>query len=80
MDIFQEMQQAGVEIDNHESDLYVPVTDVTRAIVARFEFKQSVTTFQNQITGTLWYDIPFAYTPFWESKQAIAAKQEARPE
>lgn len=80
MDIFQEMQQAGVKISNHYSDLYVPVTEVTREIVARYGPKVNFNTFKNQITGKLCYDIPTAYTPYWESKQVTAAKHEARRE
>ena len=28
MSIYEEMKAAGVEFDHHESDLYVPVTEV----------------------------------------------------
>lgn len=68
MDIYKEMQSTGVEIASHESDLYVPVTAATRAIVDRYTSRDIVTTFTDQATGKLWFDIPFAYTPFWEAK------------
>jgi hypothetical protein len=61
MTIYEKMKAAGVEIAHHESDLYVPVNDVTTAIVKDYEFASIVTKFFDNITHTLWYDIPFAY-------------------
>jgi hypothetical protein len=69
MDIYKEMLAAGVLIESHQSDMYVPVTEVTRAIVARYEYRTNVTTFIHQISGAHSYDIPFAYSPFWEAKR-----------
>ena len=62
----------GVEIDHHESDLYVPVNDVTQRIIEAYEFKSNVQRFVSQIDRTLWYDIPFAYDPFWLRGEAEA--------
>jgi hypothetical protein len=77
--IYQQLVAAGVEIDHHESDLYCPVNEVTKAIVEEGQYrsgdygdyllKRAVSTFNSQIDGTLWYDIPFAYDPFWEKKE-----------
>lgn len=69
MTIYEQMKQAGVQIDHHESDLYVPVNTATSEILSRWRFKRNVTRFTSQIDGKSWYDIPFAYDPFWESKQ-----------
>ena len=69
MDIYNEMLALGVKIDHHESDLYVPVTPETTKIVNQYEFK-SVKSFINNIDGKRWYDIPFAYKPYWEKKMA----------
>ena len=66
MSIYSEMIAAGVQCESHESDLYVPVNDTTRAIVERFEFENKVRTFANQVEGCLWHDIPFAFDPYWE--------------
>ncbi len=65
MKIFQDAKALGIETDNHESDLYIPVTNETRKLVAQYEHKNSVTTFISQIDGTLWFDIPFAYDPWF---------------
>lgn len=68
MDIYGQAKALGVEIDHHESDLYLPVTPETRELIAKYKFKSNVTTFVSQIDKTLWYDVPFAYLPFWERR------------
>jgi hypothetical protein len=70
MSIYSDMVAAGVPIDSHESDLYVPVNETTRAIVDGYQFHASVQTFRHATTGAMWFDIPFAYTPFWEKRCA----------
>lgn len=59
---------AGVAVDNHESDLYVPANDTTKAILEGYEFRSKVTTFRSAVDHGLWYDIPFAYDPFWSAR------------
>lgn len=68
MSIYEEFKKAGVETDNHASDLYVPVNEATKKIISEYEFKSNVTTFVSNIDGKTWYDIPFAYLPFWDNK------------
>lgn len=63
--IYQQMVEAGVEIDHHATDLYVPVTEASTELVCAYRWRKNVTTFINQVTGDLWYDIPFAYEPAW---------------
>lgn len=46
---------------NGMDDLYLKVTPVSKELVDQYEFKCNVTTFTDQITHALWYDIPFAY-------------------
>lgn len=33
-----------------------------------YEFKNNVTTFKDNTTGAIWYDVPFAYDPYWNKK------------
>ena len=54
------------EIGHHESDLYVKVTEKSTFILASYEFKENVTKFRSLLDGSLWYDIPFAYDPFYK--------------
>lgn len=65
------------DIDHYYSDLYVKVTeDSTRIINEYFtehpEFRKDslVSTFISNIPPRVrWYDIAFAYDPFWEGKK-----------
>ena len=72
MSIYTEMQQAGIQTDYHESDLYVIDCPESRAILANHALKLdhwNVKQFFCEISGEAWLDIPFAYVPFWEGKQ-----------
>ena len=53
---------------NWTSDLQCKVTKVTEAVIDRYRYNHLVTSFHSAIDGTLWYEIPFAYTPWWEGK------------
>ena len=57
-------------IDHHESDLYVKMTPESSKIISKSGLIRGhgYTVFRDQITGTLWYDIAFAYTPEWERR------------
>ena len=68
MSIYEKVIAAGITYDNHESDLYIPVNPETRRIVFEYPYRTNVTTFVSQIDGKLWFDVPFAYTPFWDRK------------
>lgn len=56
------------QIDSHASDLYVKVTPASTAIVSDYQFKEHVTKFKDAIDGERWYDIPFAYLPWWAER------------
>jgi hypothetical protein len=57
--------EAGVEVDHHSLDLYLPVNDITRKLVAEYKHPMSVTTFTCQITGQRMFEVPFAFDGFW---------------
>jgi len=69
MAIYHDLKIAGVPLDNHESDLYALVVPASTAIVERYEHRANVRTFRSQLDGALWYDIPFAFLPWWEKRQ-----------
>ena len=56
------------DIDHHESDLYLRKTPATTAIIAGYEYKNNVSVFRDAIENALWYEIPFAYDPFWNGR------------
>lgn len=68
MNLFDEVEKAGIPYANHESDLYIPVNEETRKLIAAYEFKRSVKIFKSNIDGKAWYDVPFAFAPWWIAK------------
>lgn len=65
-DIWDEVVARGIPYDTHESDLYIPVTPETRALVRASG--RSFTAFFSSKDHKMWYDIPFAYLPWWEKR------------
>lgn len=64
--LFNAVKRAGLEYASHETDLYLPDTQTVRDILAAFPtHKANATRFFNQITKTIWLDVPFAYDPAW---------------
>jgi len=68
IDFYEKVVELGIEHDHHESDLYVPINAQTKTLMNDYEYAMLVTTFKDQVTGNLWYDIPCAYTPWWEER------------
>jgi hypothetical protein len=64
--IYDECVDDKLEIDHHESDLYIKDCPAARALLEKY--KCSFTEFEDLESGTKWLDIPFAYTPFWDKK------------
>jgi len=65
MNIYEEVKRRHIEFDHHESDLYIPVNSATKELIKKYKFAGNVTRFTSAIDGKPWYDIPFAYDPFW---------------
>lgn len=53
------------DIDHHETDLYLKVSEKSAALVAAYDFRGNVERFVSPLDGCAWFDIPFAYTPAW---------------
>jgi len=78
--IYQDCIAAGCRTGHHESDLYVRADEAGRtvvqgAIAAGRIPRVNVTLFQSEMPdekGQLWYELPFAYDPWWEKKMAVA--------
>ena len=69
--LFQELTAAGCKIGNHESDLHVKVCEKAETIILYHVLlpgsaMQWPDQFRSNIDNSLWWDIPFAYDPFWE--------------
>lgn len=64
--LYNDLKSAGCQIANHESDLYVKVDEnSTRIIKASGHI---FSTFRNNIDKLPWYDVPFAYQPWWDAR------------
>lgn len=57
------------DISHWNSDLYLRVNEVSKQLVNEYRFKNLVSTFIDQIDGVLWYDIPFAFLPYYSNHQ-----------
>ena len=71
--IYERAKAAGLEIDSHESDLYLKDTLKAREIVREWESESKrrvsfITYFHSEIDNAQWMDIPFAFDPFWSEK------------
>ena len=66
MTIYEELKQAEVPLDHHESDLYALKNETSERILKKYD--HSFTIFISQIDHKPWYDIPFAFQPWWDSK------------
>lgn len=69
MNIYDEVIKQKIEHSSHSSDLYIPVNDETKKLVSQYEHKGNVTIFSSAIDGKPWFDIPFAYEPFWPNAE-----------
>lgn len=74
--IYEQLKASGVKIETKSSDLLVPVTPITQAIVDGYEFKKNVTTFIDNIDHELWFEIPFAFDEFWERGPVMWAQDQ----
>lgn len=67
--LYQTLKDAGIELDNHESDLYFEVTAKTTGILLKFQTHfENAQRFRDNRTQRLMYDIPFAFAPYWDDK------------
>tara|TARA_Y100000310_G_scaffold293007_1_gene322243 strand:+ start:342 stop:566 length:225 start_codon:yes stop_codon:yes gene_type:complete len=69
--IYHEFEALGVEMSNHESDLYVRPTPEVKAIIERRRAEGETLNVSHFIaddgTGS-WMELPFRYAPFWDKK------------
>jgi hypothetical protein len=69
--LFEAIKNAGIPYSNHESDLYVPANEQTKAILIQYPLEYgNRQAFTNCVEGGIWWDIPFAYQPFWDRLEA----------
>lgn len=64
--LYQKCIELNIEVENHYSDLYIPVTEETKKLVKESGLKAQ--TFMNNINNKLYYDIFGAFDPYWEKR------------
>jgi hypothetical protein len=67
-ELYDQVVASGLEHDSHESDLYLRASDASRQLLACYKHRSNVQTFCDAVTGDLWYDVPFAYAPYWRQR------------
>ena len=77
MTLMEKLVEAGYpkeDFFHHCSDLYVYATPMTQRVINAWVKEQGlhrhlfVSTFTDQITGKMMYDVAFQYTPYWEER------------
>ena len=68
MGIYQKLKEANVELDHHGSNLYAIKCPESKAIIEKYAFKRNVSVFRSKIDGKMWYEIPFAFAPYWKGR------------
>lgn len=66
--LYEALVAAGVKVSNHCSDLYFEWTPESRKIMKEYPDKKG-SAFVSQDPAdnkAVWYDVPFAFDPFWE--------------
>jgi hypothetical protein len=73
MQLYDELKAAKLPIRNHYSDLYVPVTAESTRILLKYPLHfKNATRFIDAVDGTLCYDLPFCFLPYWTAVSLIA--------
>lgn len=72
-DLYDEIVKVttSAERDHHYSDLYIKDSPAVRDVLYRYKYFSAVTTFRDQTDPrrALWYEIPFAYLPYWQGQR-----------
>ena len=72
--LYDQIIALNVPTDSHESDLYVLATPEVRALLDAHGLDilkasgRTYSTFTSNIDGRLWFDVPFAYQPWWDKR------------
>ena len=70
MNMYEQFQNAGCQIEHWQSDMYVKKDSKSEEIVDKVRKERTINIglfLDNH--GVVWYDIPFGYIPYWENKE-----------
>ena len=77
--LYGDLLAAGVLMDHHESDLYVHDSPTARLLLDKHQDRHPLATRFVDAEGQDWWDVPFAYQPWW-LEQIHNETGQARPE
>jgi hypothetical protein len=67
--LYQDLVDAGIPVDNHESDLYFQKSAAALEILDKYPEQSKLSSlFKNEApphVGEWWIEVPFAFMPFW---------------
>jgi hypothetical protein len=70
MTLYEELTAAGCEVGNSRSNLHVKCSDKAETIILYHcllpNSNLTYSQFRSNIDKSLWYEVPFAYDPFWK--------------
>jgi hypothetical protein len=76
--LYQRLLEAGCEISNHESNLYVKKTADSERIILEYKREVNddhrgipdawVSCFRNNNDRQTWYEVPMMFDPWWEKR------------
>lgn len=66
--IYEALVEIDANMGNWQSDLYVTITPEVDKLMSRYADMRNVGRFRSNIDGKMNYEIPFAYTPYWEAR------------
>jgi hypothetical protein len=72
--IYHALKNIGAEIDNHYSDLHVKADPKVVAVLSEYKMAKKTKVFRSRIDGSLWYEIPFAFLPWWEKQEERSSR------
>ena len=69
MSLYEVLEYYDIQIGSHASDLYFPKTEQTKKILSYFSgYEKTHSVFIEQESRKPWYEVPFAYDPYWRDK------------
>ena len=76
--VYETLKFAGCRMAHHESDLYVKADPASRRVLREMLDDRRLVNrpelFSADDGSGFWYELPFAYDPWWEKKMELSSK------
>lgn len=64
-ELYEQVIALNIPHAHYASDLYIKITVDSMNLISKYKHISNVSSFRNQLDKTLWYDVPFAYQPYY---------------